>query len=98
MNDPSSPGSHIQRGWTTEARTSMSWRNHTLKHHAEINPTRIIQCCLTSRGYKGFAPAYLHILDDAKILRGREIMQNLLMQWSVMTFTWNLYNPFTVYS
>ena len=98
MKDPSSPDSHIQRGWTTEARTSMGWREHTLKYYAKINPTRIIQCCLTSKGYKGFAPADLRMFYDAKIFRGGEIMQILLMQWYVMTFTWNFYNSYVIHS
>ena len=40
MNDPSSPGSGIQRGWTTDARTSMCWIEHTLEYYAEINTTK----------------------------------------------------------
>ena len=47
----------------------MDWREYTLKFYAETNPTRIVQCCLTSKGYKGFQPADLRILYDAKILR-----------------------------
>ena len=76
----------------------MGWGDHTLKYYAEIISTGITQCCLTSKGYEGFTPADLCILYDAKILRGGEIIQNLLMQWYVMTFTWNLYNPYTLYS
>ena len=87
MNDPSSHDSNIRRGWTTEARTSMGWIEHTLEYYAEIKPTRIIQCCLTSKGYKGFAPTDLRILYNAKILRRGEIMQNLVMQCCFMTFT-----------
>ena len=30
----------------------------------------IVQCCLTSKGYKGFGPADLRILHDEKILGG----------------------------
>ena len=82
MKDPSSPGSNIQRGWTTEARTSMGWSEHTLKFYAEINPTTIIQCCFTSssKGYRGLAYADLRMLYDAENLRRGKIMQILLMQ------------------
>ena len=72
----------------------MGWREHRSINYAEINPKRTIQCCLSSKAYKGFAPANLRILCDAKILRRKESMQNLLMQWYVMAFTWNLYNPY----
>ena len=40
MNDPSSPDSGIERGWTTEARTSMCQSGITLEYYAEIDPTR----------------------------------------------------------
>ena len=38
----------------------------------------IILYCLTCKGYKGFEPVDVCILYDTKILRGGEIMQNLL--------------------
>ena len=76
----------------------MCWREHTLEFYAETNPTRIMQCCLTFKGYKGFVSADLRVLYDAKILSGGEAMQNLLMHWHVMIFTWNLYNPYVTYS
>ena len=96
LNEPSTPGNDIQRGWTTEAMTYMGWKEHTLKYYAEIRPTKnkfgteilcalqfktvweIIQCCLTSKRYKGFGPTDLPILYDAKILRGGEVMRILL--------------------
>ena len=37
----------------------------------------IIQCCLNSKGYKGFGPAHLSFLKVEKILREGKIMQNL---------------------
>ena len=37
MNDLSSAGSNIQRGWITETRTSQGWKEQTLKYYAEIN-------------------------------------------------------------
>ena len=40
MNDPSSSGSGIERGWNTEERTSMGWTEHTLEYNMEINPNR----------------------------------------------------------
>ena len=44
---PSSPDSGIQRGWTTEARTSMGWTEHTLEYYAEIKPTRKVFWIIT---------------------------------------------------
>ena len=38
MNDPSLPGSVIQKNWITEARTSMGCIENTLVYYAEINP------------------------------------------------------------
>ena len=40
-----------------------------LKYYAEINPTRVIQCRLTSKGHKGFAPSDFCFLYHAKTLR-----------------------------
>ena len=40
INDPSSPGSGIQRGWTTVAMTYMGCTENTLGYYAEINHTR----------------------------------------------------------
>ena len=38
MIDPSSPGGDNKSGWTTKARTSKGWTEHTLKNYVEINP------------------------------------------------------------
>ena len=51
MIDSSSPGSGIQRDWTTEARTSVGWTENTLEKYAEINRTTnkfstVILCAL----------------------------------------------------
>ena len=40
MIDPSSSGSGVRRGWTTEARTSMRWKKYTLEYYPKFNPTR----------------------------------------------------------
>ena len=68
MNGPYSPCSGFQRGWTTEARTPMGWKEYTSEYYVEINPTKINQNCLTSKAYKGLAPADLRISYDVKIL------------------------------
>ena len=39
---------------------------------------KIIQCCFTSKGYKGLGLADLRIFIHENILGGREIMRNLL--------------------
>ena len=40
MIGPSSPSSGIERGRTTEAKTSMSRTEYTIDYYAEVNPTR----------------------------------------------------------
>ena len=40
MNEPIWPGSGVQRGWSTQARTSIGWIENTLEYYAELNPIR----------------------------------------------------------
>ena len=76
---------------TSMGRTERTLENYAEKNPTRYKIGNVILCalglkttwetihyCLTSKGYKGFVPVYLSILYDAKILRGWEIMRNLL--------------------
>ena len=45
-----------------------------------------IQCCLTAKGYNGFGRADLRILNVENILRGGEVMRNLLYKRTQVMF------------
>ena len=83
MNIPSSPGSGIQRGWTSEARTSIGW-NIPLEIYAEIIHTRnkfeqgYYAHCAYLRDIKDLGMQICAFFYDEKILEVGEILESLL--------------------